>query len=393
MNKLSEGVSAIMGKKALQIWIVIVILMLPFSGKVKAKESPFELSGQAAILMEQSSGRVLYAENEHERLKIASITKIMTAILAIESGRLDEVVTISKRAEGTEGSSIYLVAGEKIPLRDLVYGLMLRSGNDAAMAIAEYVGGSVEGFVFMMNEKAEEIGMTNTRFYNPHGLDTHEDHLSSAYDMAKLTQYAMANETYRMIAGTKDYRAKGDHPRIFHNKNKLLTEKYRYSTGGKTGYTKLAKRTLVSTASKDGLDLIVVTLNDPNDWDDHMNLFNWGFKEYTLETLVSEGKLDVRTDDFYDGRLRASHTLVFPLTKEEKKIIQAKFTLLTPSHTEQWTDAQLQDPVGRMSFLLNNAAVASTALYFEKEEREPPPSFWKRIRQIFGHISGVTAND
>ncbi len=159
------------------------------------------------------------------------------------------------------------------------------------MAIAEHVGGSTEGFVYLMNEKAEEIGMTNSLFRNPHGLDTHPDHLSSAYDMALLTQYAMENDTYRKIASTKVHRSQGENVRVFHNKNRLLTEKYSYSTGGKTGYTKLAKRTLVSTASKDGLDLITVTLNDPNDWDDHMNLFNWGFDQFILETLAKKRRV------------------------------------------------------------------------------------------------------
>lgn len=174
----------------------------------------FPVSGQAAVLMEQESGRVLYGKNEHQPLKIASITKIMTAIIAIESGKMDENLVVSKNAEGTEGSSLYLVAGEKLLLEDLVYGLMLRSGNDAAMAIAEHVGGSTEGFVYLMNEKAEEIGMTNSLFRNPHGLDTHPDHLSSAFDMALLTQYAMENDTYRKIASTKVHRSQGENVRV-----------------------------------------------------------------------------------------------------------------------------------------------------------------------------------
>src|SRR5699024_6271482 len=139
-----------------------------------ANERNFTVSAQAVVLMEESSGRVLYENNQHEPLRIASITKIMTAILAVESGKMDETVTISGRAEGTEGSSLFLREGEKMTLSDLVYGLMLRSGNDGAVTIAEHVGGSVEGFVVLMNEKARELGMTNTMFQNPHGLDDHE---------------------------------------------------------------------------------------------------------------------------------------------------------------------------------------------------------------------------
>ena len=151
---------------------------------------------------------------------------------------------------------------------------MLRSGNDAAVAIAEHVGGSVEGFVFLMNQKAAEIGMRNTHFANPHGLDDSENHYSTAYDMALLMQYAMKNKEFRKISGTEVYRAPAapgeDWDRVWRNKNKLLTSLYEYCTGGKTGYTKRAKRTLVTTASKGGMDLIAVTLDAPDDWNDHI---------------------------------------------------------------------------------------------------------------------------
>src|SRR5690606_21748814 len=142
-------------------------------------------------------GRVLFEKNAHTKMRIASITKIMTAIIAVESGKLNEMVKVSPNAVRTEGSSLYLQPNEKIKLEQLVYGLMLRSGNDAAVAIAEHVGGSLEGFVFLMNQKAAEIGMINTEFANPHGLDDHENHYSTSYDMAILTRYAMQNEKFR----------------------------------------------------------------------------------------------------------------------------------------------------------------------------------------------------
>ena len=229
---------------------IISTILLYLPSKVQGSAS---VSASSAILMEQQSGRILYEKDAHAKKRIASITKIMTAILAIESGKLDEMVKVSEEAVKAEGSSIYLKPGEKIKLEDLVYGLMLRSGNDAAVAIAEHVGGSLDGFVFLMNQKAEEIGMENTHFANPHGLDDHEDHLSTAYDMAILTRYAMSNDTYQKIAGTKVHRAPNpteDWDRVWKNKNRLLTELYEYTTGGKTGYTKRAKRTLVTTATK-----------------------------------------------------------------------------------------------------------------------------------------------
>ncbi|MCM3549123.1 D-alanyl-D-alanine carboxypeptidase [Niallia circulans] len=376
-------------KKTIVHCLLVGFLFFFQSSEVLANEpATFPVSGQAAILMEQSSGRVLYSKNEHQPLKIASITKIMTAILAIESGKLDETVTVSKRAEGTEGSSLYLVAGEKLTLRDLVYGLMLRSGNDAAIAIAEHVGGSVEGFVFLMNEKAEEIGMSNTLFRNPHGLDTDEDHLSSAYDMALLTQYAMGNEEYRDISSTKDYRSKGDKVRVFHNKNRLLTEKYSYSTGGKTGYTKLAKRTLVSTASKDGLDLIAVTLNAPDDWDDHMHMFNWGFEHYSLERLVSKGKLKSKVDPFYEGNLHVPYDVVYPLTTEEKSQLQSALTLKNPPKRGKFTDQELLEPIGKLAFTVDGKTIESIPLYYQAQEEEHV-SLFQKIGRLLTFIIGV----
>ncbi|ALA50990.1 D-alanyl-D-alanine carboxypeptidase family protein [Shouchella clausii] len=376
-------------KKTIVHCLLVGFLFFFQSSEVLANEpATFPVSGQAAILMEQSSGRVLYSKNEHQPLKIASITKIMTAILAIESGKLDETVTVSKRAEGTEGSSLYLVAGEKLTLRDLVYGLMLRSGNDAAIAIAEHVGGSVEGFVFLMNEKAEEIGMSNTLFRNPHGLDTDEDHLSSAYDMALLTQYAMGNEEYRDISSTKDYRSKGDKVRVFHNKNRLLTEKYSYSTGGKTGYTKLAKRTLVSTASKDGLDLIAVTLNAPDDWDDHMHMFNWGFEHYSLERLVSKGKLKSKVDPFYEGNLYVPYDVVYPLTREEKSQLQSALTLKNPPKRGKFTDQELLEPIGKLAFTVDGKTIESIPLYYQAQEEEHV-SLFQKIGRLLTFIIGV----
>lgn len=378
-----------MMKKTIVHCLLVGFLFFFQSSEVLANEpATFPVSGQAAILMEQSSGRVLYSKNEHQPLKIASITKIMTAILAIESGKLDETVTVSKRAEGTEGSSLYLVAGEKLTLRDLVYGLMLRSGNDAAIAIAEHVGGSVEGFVFLMNEKAEEIGMSNTLFRNPHGLDTDEDHLSSAYDMALLTQYAMGNEEYRDISSTKDYRSKGDKVRVFHNKNRLLTEKYSYSTGGKTGYTKLAKRTLVSTASKDGLDLIAVTLNAPDDWDDHMHMFNWGFEHYSLERLVSKGRLKSKVDPFYEGNLYVPYDVVYPLTTEEKSQLQSALTLKNPPKRGKFTDQELLEPIGKLAFTVDGKTIESIPLYYQAQEEEHV-SLFQKIGRLLTFIIGV----
>ena len=224
--------------------IILIAILLLFPLSVLGLES----NGQCTILMDQDSGRILYAKDVNTVRSVASISKIMTAILAIESKKLDDIVEIGEEINGSYGSGIYIKVGEKMRLRDLVYGLMLRSGNDAALAIAHYVGGSVSKFVEMMNEKAKEIGMKNTTFSNPSGLDNEKGNYSTAYDMAILTKYAMQNEEYRKIVGTKKYVIKTNmNTYVWNNKNKLLSL-YKYTTGGKTGFTEIAKRTLVSTA-------------------------------------------------------------------------------------------------------------------------------------------------
>ncbi|MGN7942750.1 D-alanyl-D-alanine carboxypeptidase family protein [Metabacillus sp. 22489] len=350
------------------------------------------VSARTAILIEQESGRILYEKDAHKKMRIASITKIMTAILAIESGKLNETVTVSERAIQAEGSSLYLQKGEKIKLEDLVYGLMLRSGNDSGVAIAEHVGGSLEGFVVMMNQKAQEIGMTNTHFSNPHGLDDHEDHYSTAYDMAILTQYAMQNETYRKISSTKVYRAPNPNEkwdRVWRNKNKLLTSMYKYSTGGKTGYTVRAKRTLVSTASKDEMNTIVVTLNDPDDWTDHMNLHNYAFEQYDLVKLKGQGTLNKIGNDFYKGKVFIKRDIVFPLTTKEQSKVKIDIQLQKPER--DWKKVEnVPNVVGELSVNIADKNVANVPVYFDNGEVEKPKgSFWELFKRIFFIASGV----
>lgn len=243
-------------------------------------------SASSAILMDASGGRILYEQNAHERRLIASITKLMTALVALESGHeLDEVVTITPAWAGAEGSSIYLQAGEEITLETLLYGMLLRSGNDAALAVAGYCGGTVDNFVAHMNEKASQLGMTDSHFANPNGLNT-EGHYSSAYDMALLARACLSNETLTKMVSTKSITLG---TRIFTNHNKLLWQ-YEGCIGMKTGFTEKAGRTLVSAAERDGMKLVCVTLNDPNDWADHSGLFDYGFANYRGQVLAQSGE-------------------------------------------------------------------------------------------------------
>ncbi|WP_232066030.1 D-alanyl-D-alanine carboxypeptidase family protein [Bacillus sp. KH172YL63] len=382
-----------MNRKRLKFYIyyflIFVLLFIAVSNQVQAAPS---VSSQKAILMDQETGRVLFEKDAHTRSRIASITKIMTAILAVESGKLEQDVTVSSNAAGTEGSSLYLKAGEKIKLEDLVYGLMLRSGNDGAVAIAEHVGGSLEGFVYMMNEKSKEIGMENTHFANPHGLDDHEGHYSTAYDMALLTKYSMGNERYREIAGTKVHTAPNPEEkwdRKWRNKNRLLTELYKYSTGGKTGYTKLAKRTLVSTASKDGENLIAVTLNGPDDWNDHMDLFEYGFKEYDYKIVLNKGKINKMEDDVYKNHVFLKRESVLSLTDEEVEEVRVEYRMLKPD--EGWLkNKQAPDIVGKAVVYLDDKEADSLPVYFKRESpKEKEKSWWKFWAFSIESIIGV----
>lgn len=236
-------------------------------------------SASSAILLDVDSGRVLYAQNADAKMLIASTTKIMTALVAIEEKPLSDLVTVSHAAAYTEGSSMYLKEGETLTLETLLYGLLLCSGNDAAVAIAEYVGGDEPGFVAMMKAKAKALGMTATSFANPNGLDD-EAHYSTARDMARLACAAVNNETMVRIASTKSITIGG---RTMYNHNKLLS----YAEGCiglKTGFTKAAGRTLVSCAQRDGQRLVAVTLQDGNDWADHQSLYDYGFSAYPAQT-------------------------------------------------------------------------------------------------------------
>lgn len=249
--------------------------LLALYGAFPCRACALGTSAASAILVDVNSGRVLYEQNADAKMLIASTTKIMTALVAIREGNLGDVVTVKREATLTEGSSMYLKEGERLTLETLLYGLMLCSGNDAAVAIADHVGGSQAGFVALMNETAEELGMEHSSFANPNGLD-HEDHYSTARDMARLACEAVRNETLLRIASTRTVTAGG---RTMTNHNKLLT----YMDGCiglKTGYTRAAGRTLVSCAERNGQRLVAVTLQDGNDWADHQALFEYGFSAY-----------------------------------------------------------------------------------------------------------------
>jgi len=302
-----------------KIIIFVLILLIPI--KVKA----YETSATSAILMDMDSNRIYYSKNIHEVRSVASISKIMTCILAIESGKLFDVVTIGDEINSSYGSGIYIKKDEQLKLIDLLYGLMLRSGNDAALAIANYVS---DDFITLMNKKAKEIGMKNTKFNNPSGLDINGiGNYSTAYDMAILTSYAMKNDIYRQIVSTKKYSLKTNkNTYLWINKNKLL-HRYNYITGGKTGFTDIARRTLVTTASNDNVNLVAVTLNDGNDFEDHINLFKDAFNEYKNYKVLSKGEIKIVSDKMINKQFFIEEDFYYTLNDVEKENIIIKINL------------------------------------------------------------------
>jgi len=372
---------------------IILICMLFFVQLPFVHAEGVSVSAVNAVLMEQESGRVLFEKDAHEKKKIASITKIMTAIIAIESGKLNDMVTVSDQAYGTEGSSLYLQKGQKMKLEDLVYGLMLKSGNDAAVAIAEHVGGSLDGFVYLMNQKAEEIGMRNSSFSNPHGLDNTKKHYSTAYDMALLTRYAMNNEIFAKISGTKTHQAPNPNEAWDYkwgNKNKML-KLYRYSTGGKTGYTKLAKRTLVSTAEKDGFALVAVTLNAGDDWNDHISMFEEAYENYTQTKVLSAGKLKKIKNSFYKNKVAIIEDFEYPLTKEEQEKINIQLTLIKPK--KAWSNHPEDVPriVGKAYIKMDEEIIGVRNVHYEPGD-EPTTGVMNSWGKIFLMLLGIREN-
>ena len=267
---------------------VFVFVLQVYSGCIYAKAPT--VSGQAAVVIEQDSGKIIYEKNAHLQLPMASTTKIMTAICTIENINTNIPVTVSSKAVGVEGSSVYLKKGEVITVKELLYGMMLNSGNDAAVALAIAVSGSIEEFCSLMNETAENIGAKNTNFTNPSGL-YEENHYTTAYDLALISAYALKNPLFQKIVSTKETKISmgSDASRYLKNHNKLLWM-YDGCTGVKTGYTKKCGRCLVSSARKDAVTLVSVTLSAPNDWDDHKKMLDYGFSSLTKSVIATKGE-------------------------------------------------------------------------------------------------------
>ena len=334
-----------------------------------------------AVLMDAESGRVLYGHDAHKPRLIASTTKLMTALVAVErAGDLDETVTVKGEWLGSEGSSIYLRAGEEITLRGLLYGLLLQSGNDAAMVIACHTAGSMEEFVELMNRRAAELGMKDSSFANPSGLD-HENHYSTPYDMALLARACLNNSTVAELCATKSVTVG---TRTFVNHNKLLW-RCEGCVGMKTGFTEKAGRTLVSAAVRDGQTLICVTLNDGDDWNDHRKLLDYGFRTYPRQVLCRAG--EVLGAVAVEGSLiptmpvAAKGELGYPLKAGEQLVPEVE--LLRSATAPLPPGVQL----GELRWRLDGEVVAQMPLVSQGNaglDLREPLTFLERLRTLLG---------
>lgn len=329
--------------------ILLIVLLWPLSGKA--------IGANAYVVMEQNTQRVLESKNMNKQGLIASITKIMTCIIALENGDIEKEVEVDDTITKAYGSGIYIQKGEKIILDDLLYGLMLRSGNDAALMIAKSVAGNVDSFVYLMNEKAKQLGMNNTKFVNPTGLEENngEGNLSTPYDMALLTRYAMLNENYQRYVKTKEITVKSSMKTYkWKNKNKLLFS-YENCTGGKTGFTKKAHRTLVTTASKDNMNLIIVTINDGNDFSDHRLLYDKYFKDYESKKVLDKKKALEKNlyvqNDFY--------MMLKSDDKVKKKVIK-----------KEGVNFKYGQIAGEVEIYINDKLVNKLNLYYKDKAQE-----------------------
>jgi serine-type D-Ala-D-Ala carboxypeptidase (penicillin-binding protein 5/6) len=381
-------------------WFASLIVCLSVTSPASAVEVVPAISSPApattataAVVMDARTNRVLYSLNPDAKMAMASTTKIMTAIVAIENGMLDATVSVSKNAHGMEGSSIYLDQGEKLKLKDLLYGLMLQSGNDAAVAIAEHISGSTDAFCALMNEKARLIGARNTHFTNPHGLQD-SGHFTTAYDLALISAYAMRNPVFCQIVSTKYKkipRETKDTDRVLKNKNKILWQ-YEGGNGIKTGFTKDSGKCFVSAALRNGMQLVCVVLRCPQMFPDSMKLMDYCFYKYKLERIIEAGKyagfVQVRNGLKKGLHVYCDEDFFYPLTEEEKSRIEVRVRLEDVLSAPVFTGTLL----GQLEVSLGGKIIFSAGLYASEQINqdtflhyiEEIIQGWRRFSPILG---------
>ncbi|QJW48471.1 D-alanyl-D-alanine carboxypeptidase [bacterium BFN5] len=319
--------------------ITLIFLGCSLLGSSSSYAAPIELTAKSAIVMDARTGKVLYARDAESKRYPASTTKMMTLIVALEHGNLDEMVTTSQNASSTEGSSLWLSPGEQLKLMDMLYGIMLISGNDATVAVAEHISGSVEKFAKLMTEKAHAIGATNTNFTNSSGLPD-PNHITTAHDLAKIAAYGYKNPMFSQIVSTQKkiipWPGK-DHDRELYNENKMLWL-FDGGNGVKTGYTDAAGRCLVSAAKRNDIQLVAVVLDSDRMWDDSIALLDYGFQQLQPMTLFNKGDI-LKTVKVTDGKsdavkLITNDNMTVPISSDDKEqfrtIIEAPAKIEAP---------------------------------------------------------------
>ena len=347
--------------------LLAAVLFLPLQAQA--------LSAEKAILLDGITGRVIFEKDADRQSLIASTTKIMTALVVCEQCNVLDRMRIPKEAVGIEGSSMYLREGEVLTIQELLYGLMLSSGNDAAVALAIYCGGTVEGFAELMNDKARVLGLCNTHFENPNGLDS-PGHYSTARDLAVLAAYAMENPIFAQTVSTKTIRV-GE--RYLRNHNKLLWQ-VTGADGVKTGFTKAAGRILVSSAMRNDRRLVAVTLNAPSDWQDHSILLNEGFEQYSVKNLIKSGQVlgytQVEGGESAKVQLIADEDFDFYLAEGEKPMVMLPGAGFVYAPVAEGAEA------GFAYVVLEGNAVGKVPLVYGTTVEQTPTEekgFWKKL--------------
>ena len=349
-----------MKKNFILLLITITILNLQ---SVSAKDT-----SQSSIIMDLNTGRILYEKNANQKVLIASTTKIMTAIITIENTNINEYVTVGEEVLSMYGTNIYIEVGEKIKIIDLLYGLLLRSGNDAAVVLAKYVGSTEEKCVKMMNMKAKELGMNNTYVENPHGLDDDTKNYSTAYDMALLSKYVYSNKTYNKISKTKKYKTTtANKSYLWYNRNKMLTT-YEFCTGGKNGYTPYAGKTLVTTATEKNKNFTIVTLNDPNIYETQKYLYDYAFSTYNNQKIIDRNNIKSILKKFSQN-VYIKEDFIFPLKEEEISQIKTELIL--------YDQKELLGQKGFIRIKLNDKIIGKVIIYEAEQKKEDSNIFLK----------------
>lgn len=367
--------------------ILTVVLILVYPYTVSAENKAPEVSAKACVLIEEKTGKILFEKNSSEKLPMASTTKIMTTLLCLESGGLDDQFVVDGEAIKVEGSSMGLTEGDVVTKRALCYGMMLPSGNDAANATAVKLGGSIENFADMMNERAEKIGMTRTCFVTPSGLEG-EGHGSSAYDMALLTREALRNPDFAEICSQKKAKVEFGNPpyeRWLTNSNKLL-DMYQGVKGVKTGFTDEAGRCLVSACEREGISLICVTLNDKNDWQDHINMYDYGYS--VLQPL------ELSTDEIFAVPVAGGTANTIPVRAEEQILIgddgktanRISSSIILPPFV--YSDIKTGDKIGEIKYYYDGRYIDSISLNamknteYKETEKKTDKNFFEKFKKF-----------